>query len=232
MVLTYTPHLRIAIGGSLGNPPQEIWSNSFRYITANGAPTPTQLQAAADALLPVVGAWITSAESLISTAVRLRYVKATWVLATGRQRDANTAQADSTAGIQGVSAYQAIWEQTYVLTFRTRLNRGRAHAGRIYPPVAGHGPALESQAYCAAPEAAGMAHAGAVLLTSMAESLRTTVDTAANYGSFCVVSPGDSTRGTQPAYETINRVECDQVADIMHSRTNRVPRLAPAAVPV
>jgi hypothetical protein len=164
--------------------------------------------------------------------VRLRYVKATWIQANGKQRDQNTAIAESAAGVQGVSNYAAIWEQTYVLTFRTALKRGRAHAGRIYPPVAGHGPQLESQAYCSAAEAAGMAHAGAVLLTSMAQSLRTTVDTAQNFGSFCVFSPGDSSKGTTPTYEQIRSVECDQVADIMHSRTNRVPRLAPAAVPV
>nr|CRY95896.1 hypothetical protein [uncultured prokaryote] len=231
---TWQPHVRIQIGGTLGVPAVEIWSNAFRYYKANGvAPNAVDLQGAADALAGPVSDWITRPESLIGNVVGLTYIKAVWVQSNGRQRDTNTAQHEFAPAVMGTNAQAAIWEQTYCLTFRTPIKRGRAHSGRIYPPVAGHG-AGGGTPYCSAADADGMAASGAQLLTAMGNAIAGVIEPGGPTGGFYVFSPGEAVRGTQPVAHPITSVVVDRVADIMHSRTNRVPRAegAPSPVPL
>lgn len=226
---TWNPHVRIQIGGTLGVPAVEIWSNSFRYYKANGvAPNPVDLQGVADALAGPVSAWIGRPESLIANVVGLTYIKATWVQANGRQRDANTAQHDFAPTVMASHGGAVIWEQTYVLTFRTPVKRGRAHSGRIYPPVAGNG-VQGGTPYCSVDDANGMAHSGAQLLTEMGAAIAGVIEPGGPTGGFYVFSPGEALKGTQPVAHPINAVVVDRVPDIMHSRTNRIPRAEGAA---
>jgi hypothetical protein len=123
------------------------------------------------------------------------------------------------------------WYQTYVITFRTAVGRGRAHAGRIYPPLAGpHGLAAGSP-YIAAADATAMATAAAAFLSSCADRLHQVRGlTSVDYAHPVVVSPGSHQKGTQPLAYDITGCEVDRVPDVMHSRTRQVPRAAPAVV--
>jgi hypothetical protein len=231
-VLTWIPHLKIQIGGTIGIPQVEIWSNSVRFRIAGGAPTPAQLQAIAAACGPSVSSWIARGSSAISKAVIGTYVKAVWVQANGKQRDANTAQFDLPAATStGTNANDTDWATTYCATFRTAVKRGRAHSGRIYPPVAGNGP-QGTLPYCADGDAAAMANSAAVLLTNLDGQIATVLGVAEAGTAPAVFSPGSALRGTAPLSNDIIAVVVDQVADIMHSRTNRIPRKesAPQAV--
>jgi hypothetical protein len=220
MAPNWTPHIKISFGGTIGNPPLEIWSNSVRFHIPGNAPSEQGLQDIANAAAPYVSAWIGRGASAIRQAVLGTYVKAVWVQANGRQRDANTAQADLVPATSfGTLAAPGIWPQTYCLTFRTAIKRGRAHSGRIYPPYAGNGASAGSP-YLAQGDAQGMANSGAVLLTN----LRLAVSATSVGASPTVFSPGDTVKGTPPVYNPITAVVVDRVADIMHSRSNRVPR--------
>jgi hypothetical protein len=220
-VLTWTPHIKVSWGGTIGNPPLEIWNNSVRFHVPGAAPSEQGLQDIANAAGPYISEWISRGASAIRQAVLGTYVKAVWVESTGKQRDTNTAQADLVpAASYGTLAAGGIWPQTYVLTFRTAVKRGRAHSGRIYPPYAGNG-AQAGSPYLAQGDAQGMANSGAVLLTNLRLAVQATA-----IGSYpSVFSPGSANRGTAPMYNPITAVVVDRVADIMHSRSNRVPRL-------
>jgi hypothetical protein len=229
---TWIPHLKIQIGGTIGQPAVEIWSNSFRYRVTGSAPTPAQLLAIADAAAPYVTAWITRGASALRTAVVGQYVKAVWVQSNGKQRDANTAQHDLVAAANtGTLAAAGIWPQTYCLTFRTAVKRGRAHSGRIYPPLAGNG-AQGGTPYLALGDAQAMANSGSVLLTGLHLAASGILSTTGGRAVPAVFSPGNALRGTQPVSNDIVAVVVDRVADIMHSRTNRVARLESAPDPV
>lgn len=227
MAKTWLPHLKITLGGVLGSPAVEIWSCGLRYYPASPStpPTPNQLQGVADAVAPDASAWMSAPEGAISKSAYLTYVKAVWVLNTGKQRDANTAMHDFASPVQGGgNNAAAIWEQSYALTFRTAVNRGRGHSGRIYPPISGTGPAV-GQPYCAAGDANVMASNGALLLTNAATHVAGVIEPSGPTGGFAVMSVGDTVGGITPLATYITAVVCDRVADIQHRRVNRVPRL-------
>lgn len=230
----WTPHLRISFGGTIGDTSVgEIWSNTIRYVLAGqAAPSANTLQTVADNVAAPLSAWFSSAAALISSVANLTYVKATWVLDTGKQRDSNTAQHEYAApGPTGGHSFNPIWEQSYVITLRSGLKRGRGHAGRIYPPLSGNGPTGVTP-YCSAADATGMAHAFALGMTQIATAISNVVEPGGPTGGFAVVSPGSRNAGTLPLYQYIQTVVVDRVADIMHSRTNRVKRLEGTPSPI
>jgi hypothetical protein len=223
-VNTWTPHLKISFGGTLGDPPLEVWSNSVRFRVSGSVPTAPQLQSIADACAPSIAAWISRGSSGIRTAVKGTYVKASWIQANGKQRDANTAQHDfSATEAKGSYTGAGLWVSTYCLTFRTDIKRGRGHSGRIYPPMAGVLPAA-GDPYVNVGEASNMANSGAVLLTNLDGQIANVLGGAEGVCAPAVFSPGNSLRGTGPISNDIVSVVVDRVPDIMHSRTNRVPR--------
>lgn len=212
----------------------EIWSNTVRFVPAQAgnAPNAQALQTVADNVSAPLAAWMARADSLIGYDAYLTYVKSTWVGTNGKQRDQATAIHEwPGAGIVGGHALHVIWEQSYCITLRSALKRGRGHAGRIYPPLSGNPPAGVT-AYCAQQDANSMAHSFGLCLTQMATAVSNIIEPGGPTGGFAVVSPGNSVKGTLPLYQYISTVVVDRVADIMHSRTNRVPRLEGTSTPV
>jgi hypothetical protein len=220
----WTPHLRLAFGGTLGTPAVEVWANSLKFVPAAGVvPTADQLQSVANAAANPLHDWFSGLLTIISQTALLTYVKATWVQANGKQRDLNTALVDFAPPVPGQSNQPVIWEQSYCVTLRTGLKRGRAHSGRVYPPMSGRAPAVNSP-YCDPTDAQNMGDNFAFLLTQLKTAIVAIIDPGSTTSGFAVVSPGDTVKGTTPEFAYITGTVVDQVCDIMHSRTNRVKR--------
>jgi hypothetical protein len=226
MTLTWTPHLRLQWGGSLGTPPLDIFSNTIRYAygTSGASPSAASLKAAATAVMTDLTQWFVDSDSKIGQAANLEYLKVTHVLSNGKQRDAVVAEATLPTAAHGANVSTTpIWEQSYCLTLRTNVPKGRASNGRIFPPLSGPPPAANSP-YCGDADAAAMASRFATFLTNASHSIQNTVEAGGAHGFFAVFSPGDSTKGTSPLFNYYKKVACDEVADIQHRRVNRVPR--------
>jgi hypothetical protein len=221
------PHLRLSWGGTLGFPALETWSNTLGLLqnpeAAGVAPTQVQIEQLVEACAEPVSNWFTSADARIGSDAQLVWLKAAWVLASGLQRDVNTARHDfDNQTYQGAIAGPVIWEQTYAITWRTFYNRGRGHAGRIYPPLV-NAPPVNGTPYCSVAQANGMATAAAGLLTALHAASVGVMGPGADLLP-CVVSKSTDGSG-QPAKNTmINGVVVDRVADIQHRRVNRVAR--------
>lgn len=220
---TVLPHLRLSWGGSLGDA-GEIWSNSLAFELNSGeTPTEAELLAIATTTAPTLADLVAFAPLLVSVAVRAEWVKATWILNTGRQRDVNTALYEWPANSRPQGQSQAVpWTQTYAVTLRTPVQRGRGHSGRIFPPPCGPMPENRTP-YAPTAFATSMAqtYGGAIL------GLRDAINTAL-VGDTRFVNPVVVSRRTpdgRPAMLTqINGTVVDRVADVMHKRTNRVER--------
>jgi hypothetical protein len=227
MTLSTIRHLKLTFGGDLGSPAVEQWVCGLKYLPA-ASPynySENQLQTAVDALADTVKTWFQSSGALIGNSAFLNFCKLVSIGTNGKQESTNTPQHDfATPGVGAFTNYKMIWEQSYVLTFRTPLTRGRSHVGRIYPPLSGAGP-VGTTPYADGSLNDGMATAGAVLLTDVATSIAATLEPGGPTGGFANISPGDSVKGTSPIATYITGVECDRVADIQHRRTNRVPRV-------
>lgn len=225
MALTYPPHLRLQWGGVLGTPPVEIFSNTVRYMYGQVGRNPSEadLQACADAVAPILSGWFVNPKSIIGADAHLTYLKVTHILGTGKQSTQNTPEHEF-FNISGANVATApIWEQTYCLTLRTNNRRGRASKGRIFPPLSGPPPASGSP-YCGDADSNGMAQTFANFLSQAAHAVQDTLEDGGAHGSFGVISPGNSTKGTVEMATYYAYVECDEVADIQHRRTNRVAR--------
>lgn len=226
------PHLRLTWGGTLGVPAVEIWSNTLAMVqdlttpAGDEVPSESEIKALVIAMAPVVQTWFTAPDSIIGNAAQLSWLKAAWVLNTGKQRDTNTAIYDYAPGVFGASATPPIWEQTYALTLRTPLTRGRGHAGRIYPPLNGQTPSGKTP-YMDGASAAGMSDRFAACLGSLIAKTADVLnggETGPRILFPAIVSVGDTEAGLPALTNFITRVVCDRVADIQHRRTNRVPR--------
>lgn len=235
--LTWTPHYRVSWGGTIGNPAQEIWTNTLRFRGDNdligvGAAVLDHdaLQAVANALDPVLSAWIGGdASAKISSAASLKWVKVNWIDSAGHQPDTNTIIRDTVAQPGNSAGGVASWFLSYALTLRTALARGRSHAGRIYPPVI----ALTvdpASGYCSVGEATGMATAFARAIYAMEAAFNAEAGITDPNIHAIVASPGSALRGTPPLFQRITGVVCDRVPDVMHSRTNAIPRAEGALV--
>lgn len=243
MAKTWLPHLKVTLGGALGNnnggagdgSSLEIWSCGFRYFSPtleNAPPTVVAMQSASNNMIGKAVTWFAAAASEISSTASLQTLKLVWILNTGKQRDVNTIVQDAPIGtVGGITGLSPIWEQTYALTFRTRVSRGRGHSGRVYPPLSGPQP-LAGTPYCAVADATGMAASMATLLNNWTTDIRAGIPSS-NDGTFAVMSAGDTTPpGLDPLATPITGVVCDRVADIQHRRTNRVPRSEGASSPI
>lgn len=223
------PQLKLTWGGALGVPNLEIWSNgvTFGFVDANAAPSEAEVRAVVDAIAEPLRLWHVGAASGISATASLQWTKAVWLLANGKQRDTNTARHDFPANTFGQGG-SAIWAQTYAITLRTKLARGRSHSGRIFPPAVGFQPEAKTP-YAAAGSVEGMAAGFAQLLMSMQTAIHLVLNPTNDAVPQRVLvpsvsSPGDTVTGVVPLLEPITGVVVDRVADIQHRRTNRVPR--------
>lgn len=228
MSLIYSRHLKAAWGGTLGVPPQDIFSNGVRFFNFNDVEQPTipQLQQASDAMLVPLRTWFTSPLATISGDAKLTYLKLNAIAVDGKQRDQFDTVISEQEALSGNANKGVPWYQTQAITLRAASSRGRAHAGRIFPPLttavpSGGGP------YITTNEAAGMAQAFATCLIGMTDALNTTLE-AAGYPnpSYApgIISPGDTEKGTTERRSVYTRVVVDRVPDVQHRRTNQVLR--------
>lgn len=226
------PHLRLSWGGNLGAPAVEIWSNALNFSVGPEAPTADELQAIAAAAVAPVRQWISSPDSKIGNCVSLNWIKAVWVLNSGKQRDTNTAVKDLVSGeiAYGMMTPVPIWEQSYAITLRTALTRGPGHAGRIYPPVSGPPPENNGTPYAAKDVVDAMTVTFTLMVSGLTAAINQVVDPLTGSQSsngrkakLIVVSRQTLTNPLARNTE-VTRVVIDRVADIQHRRTNRLQR--------
>lgn len=224
------PHLRVSWGGNLGAG-GEIWSNSTAWSLSTGeAPSAAELQAICETGILDVAPLVTGIGQQVSPAVNLGWMKAVWILNTGRQRDVNTAMIEYPAGNQPKgSGSQVPWTQTYAVTLRTALQRGRGHAGRLFPPPCGPMPEGVTP-YAPAAFADALSGNYAIALNALRTSINTALDGDPNVRfADLVISSRRTDDGRAAMLTPVVRCVVDRVADVMHSRTNRVPRLEGAS---
>jgi hypothetical protein len=230
MAVKCLPHLRVSFGGGIGQPNVEIWSNTVNFgnpvVEIPNEPEVASLPAV---FAPVVQTWFAAADTQIGASAELQWIKAVWILSDGHQRDTNTAIYDYPVAIGGSIAAPCIWEQTYAITLRTANKRGRGHAGRIYPPLSGAGPANGSP-YITELKATAMATTAKALLDGLVLAYHDSIGAPdVSRDLHPVVISNVDALNPLPLMTRITSVVVDRVADIQHRRTNRVPRLeAPA----
>lgn len=228
------PHLVLTWGGTLGTPQQDEWSNTLRLVAPDDPhPSPEALTAAAEALQPLLTAWFQSDGSKIGRAATVNFIKLNPVDEYNHQFPGATIRHDFTAAVEGLVTNPLVpWHQTYALTLRTKVGRGRASKGRIFPPVVAIQPELGSP-YCAAAASSAAATAFAVFLDAAQAAIATAingVDAELYDFHFCIISVGDRSKGQIGLDGIISSVEMDRVADVQHRRTNAVARSIGAKV--
>lgn len=239
MTRSVSPYLRLQFGGNLGNPAVEIWSNGVNFAYTEGekeAPSVAEINSISTQVATVLSGWFTNATSLIGPAASLTYHKLSWVLSNGKQRDIETVLHNYGNGVVGGAPSNPAWTQTYALTLRTDVTRGRGHSGRIYPPLSGLAPEGASP-YCSAVSANGMATQFATALADIAGRMQAVLNPSADTATVrpihpCVVSAALSEKGQTPFNTRITHVVVDRVADVQHRRVNRVDRLEGATAAV
>lgn len=239
MAKTWLEHIKISMFGTLGttnagaSAPVEIWSCGLRfYSPTNIVPTPADLASIGVQTINNIKKWFTSGGAIISPTAQLGGIKVIYVTNTGKQRDVNTVVVDAPPNTFGTgTSGSPIWEQSYALTFRTAIQRGRGHSGRIYPPLSGSQPDIGSP-YCPANDASAMATAGALLLRDTENGIQNGFGHTVDFYA-AVMSTGDTAgTGIAPLATKITGVACDRVADIQHRRTNKVPRAEGVLAPI
>lgn len=226
---TWNPHLRLSFGGTLGVPAIEEWSNTVRFKMAQFEPTEATLQDACNRVVTPIRQWLADPGSHISQAAALTWVKLNYIETTGLQRAGNTILTDVVAPNTGsVAGPPPPFYQTYAITLRTRTRRGRAHAGRIFPPLVTHIPQDDGSPYLSDGAAASMATA----FSSMLQQCRARIgqafvvqDPTTVSPDPAVFSPGVADKGTVPLNDVFITAVVDRVPDVQHRRTKQLPRL-------
>lgn len=231
---TYLQHVKLQFGGTLGNPAVEEWSNTvrFAYRGAGGDPeqesdvvTAGELEDAMVAMEEPLAAWFNGPDSFISYQAFLTYMKLNMINDQGHQFDANTHRRELLyAGSVGGTCH---YYETFALTMRTDVKRGRGNAGRIFPPMVVC-PPEGSTPYISAAHADRMARAWAICLNDMSDALGDVISLALEDSQVrpVIAAPASST-GPNPGGALLREVRgvvVDRVADVQHRRTNRIPR--------
>jgi hypothetical protein len=218
------PHLRLTWGGTIGSPEVDAWSNGIAFAVGPEAMSAEELELAVDTCGPVLKAWITSSNSQIGLPVLLEWVKAVWVKADGKNRDVNTAVFElNDTSARGALSPSPSWNQSYALTLRTDISRGRGHSGRIYPPVSGGNPEGTTP-YLKGQFADLMAQQFATCLTALKAAIGAAQTPQNSRPAVPVVVSRVTDDGRPPILTPITHVVVDRVADVIHSRTAQVPR--------
>ncbi len=221
---TYLPFTRISWGGTLGvGTPVESFSNSISHVpdaATPGVPTELQVQAALDAAVPSIKGWFIRPGSMISPVASLAWIKVNYIQANGKQLYPTTKVtylSPTTPGVQG-TPYITDFAQTYVLTERTAKPRGRAHSGRIFPPMAGKQPLTDG--LCLAADCATMATSFGVLLNELNAAVYLGTPLV---GHICVMSPQVGS-GPAPTFQRVTGIVVDRVPDHHRSRLKKLGR--------
>lgn len=233
--VTWVPHVQLSWGGTLGAGTSEVWTNGVKMACPGGAPTQAQLDGLLPTLQSIASNFVSGAvighntgNSHSSTDVHVSWVKANYIEATGLQRDSQTHVLDFPP-VSGLSQPVPFY-QTYALTFRTALKRGRSHAGRIFPPCVSI-PVVAGTGMASAADATEVATAGMELLNRINVEIGNAA--GAPFGAVAVFSRGLANASIEPILQTITAVELDRVPDVQHRRTNRLHRsvVGPILIP-
>lgn len=218
------PHFQLAWGGTIGTPAVEVWSNRVNWANNQSGDAPfDNVQAACTAVAADVRAWFIDTDSQIGAGCQLNWVKLNFINAQGAYRDPITARYDYPVPAGGVNTSSpVIWPQTYCLTLRTALARGRGHSGRVYPPLVAAPLASFNTPYISTADADLMAGRFAKLMNHARDTINTSLSFGADAYDLVVHSVGTATAG--PKTTEVISVVCDRVADIQHRRNRQVPR--------
>lgn len=202
----------------------EIWSNGLAYRVGPEAPSAAELQAIADGCAGPIQDFVTNINAQIGTAVSLEWVKAVWLLNNGKQRDTNTAIHDYASPFpRGSKSTNPIWEQSYCVTLRTALNRGRGHAGRIYLPLAGPQPDGTTP-YAPASYANSLANLFVTMNQQIMAAMAAALGGGGTRSGRLAISSRVSEDHPLPLLTDVTRVVVDRVPDVQRRRVNRVQR--------
>jgi hypothetical protein len=227
MVATWNPHLRLTYGGTLGDaPPTEVWSNTVKWHCQGFEPGRAQLLAGAQAAAVPLAAWFSGSAAKIHRSAHLNFVKLNWVQASGKQRDTDTVLFDISPATNGGSNTQTPpFYQSFAVTLRTSQKRGRAHAGRVFPPMVVLDNPDAGTPYASTTAVGGMATAYVVMLRAVRTALATAFAVpGGGVPDPAVHSAGDSVTGVAPLWLPITAAVVDRVPDVQHRRTKQIPR--------
>lgn len=239
---TWLTHIRLQYGGTLGGGAEEIWSNTVNFkINADRGgnvgsvlPTGSQLEDALDDLVVPLKAWYARAATGISASAQLTYAKLNSIKTDGHQADQNTHLREFAGVAGGVAGINPPWFVSLANTLRTDYKRGRAHSGRVFPPVIAI-PAGNGSPYISDAAATAAAASFATALNEIALAIGGNGPLPSPGGCFPVVISPVTATGPDPGGALalpVTRVVCDRVHDVQHRRTNRVPRSEGAAAPI
>lgn len=225
MAPTYLPHVLLQMSGRLGTAGgPELWSCGIRlHAPASVVPTRAQLVTALAAMQPLVADWFSGSDTAIASNGFLTTLKLNAINAAGKQPEQDTVELDYGTPPAGARPAVVPFYQSWALTWRTAVRRGRGAAGRIYPPVVSA--AMAADGYCTTVAANGMAAAGALLLSNVNQQLSLA---AGSQFRAAVMSAGNDGQGgvpvVVPTFNTITGVVVDRVPDVQHRRTRQLVR--------
>jgi len=130
----YQPHYRLAFGGPLYT--DEEWSCRLNITSSGTLPDDT----AADAMLPdlvtALSTWVGAADSMLSTATVLSWVKFNAINASGHYVNAGSSRVAEVNPVVSGSGSPVLPPQVaVVVSLKTAHTRGKAHAGRMFTPA-------------------------------------------------------------------------------------------------
>lgn len=224
--------MRLSWGGTIGVPPIEIWSNTLRWSVIDPPPSAATLQLACNAAVNPLQGYHGSVAAGIGYAAWITWVKLNWVTVDGSQRDVSTIQTDVANGFGADDSSYVPWYQTQAITLRTATARGRAHAGRIFPPLVKHLGDRDSP-YAQSAGIGLRVTAFNTMLTNLRAAMGAPIVAAGGQlPNLAVFSPGSVLKGTGAVSRLVTAIEIDRVPDVQHRRTNRVPRsiVGPSAI--
>lgn len=240
---TYLQHIKLSFGGEIGSFAEEQWTNTVRFkraivedpLAPSDGISSDDLDASLALLVAPLRTWFGSAGTGIGNVASLLWAKLNMIGVDGKQRDINTHRIEIARLGGGLNA-SAPWYQTYALTHRTALARGRGHSGRIFPPLVAFMPAVNSP-YVGGGVADQMAANWATCLQAISQVIKDQSTDGPGLAVDCypVVASPVSTTGPNQGPAMLNRVTgvvCDRVPDVQHRRTYQVQRSEGALAPV
>jgi hypothetical protein len=230
MAKVWDPHLLIAWGGTLGAPPLDVWTNTLKALVyePDGITRSVLTVAEQDELLPlldpILTEWVAPSvgTDTHSPTVTMTWIKANMIAATGKYMYPTTSVRDLDPGVVGTAVGNADWRQSIVVSLLTAKSRGKAHAGRFYPPVSPLTFENTKSPYITTVLAQAFANQP---YQKIADINSITLASGKSLG-IVITSPGETDVAVDPVSNSVISTEVDKVPDTQRRRTNRVPRVA------
>lgn len=217
--MTYAPHVLIAFGGRLFE--TEEWSCSLRMVLQTGTVGEyprlrTWAQDNVEDIASDIALWFGLADSRISSAARLDYVKCNPIGPDGRyffEEETIEVRYTAAESIPG-AVTPGPAQDSVVVSLLTDAQRGRAHRGRFYPPTG----------YIAPNAATGRLSSSDT--TTMAESAATLINNLNDQPGLDLEDPTiviASSLGTPGPVRPVTRVAVGNVVDTQRRRRKSLP---------